>query len=224
MKQIITVAFSNPVSFPHISQVVYPGDKVAFAADAFVVGQPELLANIVAEVIGVGLDAKDMTVLMLEQERKMYEQPFRNALPKHYRSLIRVAAHNPLDPQSLAMLAVAKDDSPVMLNRVLVDADVVIPVERYEVAPGRGCFGIHSVIYPRFADAETQKRFLFSEAKKNRKILLATLVDEVGEVADYLGVLMTVQILANSHNEIQQIIVGDTKEITAYLAGKCKTP
>ena len=224
MKQIIAAAFSQPVGFPPISQVVYPGDKVAFAADAFVIGRPELLANIVTEVIAVGLDAKDVTVLMLEQERKMYEQPFRDALPEQYRSLIRVAAHNPLDPQCLAMLAVAKDDLPIMLNRVLVDADVVIPVERYQAVPGRGYFGIHSVIYPRFADAETQKRFLFFEAKKNREKLLTTFVDEVSEIANALGVLMTVQISANLQDEIQQVIVGNAKEIAASLAGKRKTP
>ena len=213
MKQLIATAFQNPVHFPHISQVLYPGDQVAIAADAFTVSRPSLLADIVAEVISVGLDANDVAILMLEQERKMYEQPFRDALPEEYRMSICVVAHNPNDPQSLAMLGVAKDDSPILLNRMLVDADVVIPIERYEAAPGMGYFGMQSVIYPRFADAETQKRFLFSEAKRNREKLLATLVAEVGEVAYCLGVTMTVQILADIQDEIQQIIVGDAKTI-----------
>ncbi|MCL2116913.1 MAG: lactate racemase domain-containing protein [Planctomycetaceae bacterium] len=223
MKQLIAEAFKHPVNFPHISQVVYPGDQVVIAADAFVVRRPELLAAIVTEVISAGLDAKDVSVLMLEQERKMYEQPFRDALPEEHRASIHVVVHNPLDPQCLAMLAVAKDDSPVLLNRALVDADVVIPVEHHEAAPGLGYFGMHSVIYPRFADVETQKRYLFSESKKNREKLLAELVAEVGEMAGFLGVIMTVQILADLQNEVQQVIVGDAKGMTAYLAKKRQT-
>jgi len=215
MRKMITAAFGKPVNFPHISQVVYPGDRVGVAADAFVVSRPNLLAGIVAEIVSVGLDANDVTVLMLEQEQKMHEQGFRDALPKEYRKTIRVVTHNPNDPQCLAMLGVAKDDSPIMLNRVLVDADVVIPVERCEAAPGMGYFGMQSVIYPRFADAETQKRFLFSEAKRNHEKLLATLVAEVGEVAYCLGITMTVQILADYQDVIQQVIVGDAKEIAA---------
>jgi len=217
MSKIIAAAFREPVNFPHISQVVYPGDKVAVAADAFTVSRPELLAGIVVEIVSVGLDANDVTILMLEQERKMHEQAFRDALPKEYRTAIWVVGHNPNDPQSLAMLGVAKDDSPIMLNRVLVDADVVIPVERYEAAPGMGYFGMQSVIYPRFADTETQKRFLFSEAKRNREKLLATLTAEVGEIAYALGIIMTVQILADFHDEIRQVIVGDAKEIAKRL-------
>ena len=218
MNQLIATAFHQPIHFPHISQVVYPGDKVAIAADAFVVSRPGLLAGIVAEIVSVGLDAEDVTVLMLEQEQKTHEEPFRDALPEKYRKTVRVVAHNPLDPQDLAMLAVAKDDSPVLLNRVLVDADVVIPVERYAPSPGSGYFGMHSVIYPRFADTETQKRFLFSESKKDRKKLLASLVAEAGDIARLLGVMMTVQILADSQGEIQQLIVGDATEIAALLA------
>ena len=218
VKKMIAAAFRQPVHFPHISQVVYPNDKVAVAVDAFVAGRPNLLASIVAEMISVGLAADDFTVLMLEQERKIYEQPFRDALPEEHRASIRVVAHNPLNTQSLAMLGVAKDDSPILLNRVLIDADVVIPIEHYEAVPGMGYFGMFGVIYPRFADAETQKRFHFSEAKKNRDKLLASLVAEVGEVAYCLGVAMTVQIPTDFHNEIRRILVGDAKAIAAQLA------
>jgi len=213
MKQIIAEAFNNPVHFPHISQVVYPGDKVAVAADAFVVNRPGLLADFVVEIMAVGLDANDVTVLMLEQERKMHEAPFRDALPMEWRTAIRVVGHNPLDPQNLAMLGVAKDDSPILLNRTLVDADVVIPIERHEAATVLGHFGMQSVIYPRFADDETQKRFLFSGAKKNREKLLAALVAEIDEIVYALGVMMTVQILTGSQDEIIRVIVGDAKEI-----------
>ncbi len=220
MRRLISAAFNKPVHFPHISQVAYPGDKVAVAADAFVVSRPSLLADFVAEIVSIGLDPNDVTVLMLEAEQKMYEKAFRDALPPEYCDAVHVVAHKPLEPQCLAMLGVAKNDSPIMLNRILVEADVVIPIERYEAAPGMGYFGMQSVIYPRFADAETQKRFLFSETKKNREKLLASLVAEVDEVAYALGVIMTVQIVADIRDAIRRIIVGDAKEIAAHLVKK----
>ena len=217
MKRIIAEAFRQPVHFPHLSQVIYPGDRVVIAADAFVVGRPGLLADFVAEILAVGLDANDMSVLMLEPEQKMHEAPFRDALPEEYRTAIRVVGHNPLDPQSLARLGVAKDDSPIMLNRTLVDADVVVPISRHETTPGMGYFGMQSVIYPRFADDETQKRFHFFEAKKNRDKVLASLVAEVDEIVYALGVMMTVQILTDPQNEITCVLVGDVKEVAKSL-------
>ena len=222
MRQLIAAAINKPVNFPHLSQVAYSGDKVVIAVDAFVVTRPNLLADFVSEIIAVGLTADDVTVLMLEAEQKMYEKPFREALPAKLQKNVRVSIHKPLDPQSLAMLAVAKDDSPVMLNRELVEADVVIPIERYEAKSGMGYFGMQSVIYPRFADAETQKRFLFSETKKNREKVQAELVAEVLEIAYSLGVMMTIQILANFQDEITRIIVGEAKEIATHLAKKRK--
>jgi nickel-dependent lactate racemase len=218
MKQLIAEAFRHPVNFPHISQVIYPGDRVVIAADAFVVRQPGLLADFVTEIVAVGLDANDVTVLMLEPEQKMYGQAFRDALPEEYRTAIRVAGHNPLDPQNLAILGVAKDDSPIMLNRVLVDADVVIPIARYEAATDMGYFGMHGAIYPRFADDETQKRFLFSGAKKNREKLLTSLIAEVDEIVFALGVMMTVQILVDSQGEILNVLVGDAKGIAKCIS------
>jgi len=220
MRQLIAAAISKPVNFPHLSQVVYPDDKVVIAADAFLAMRPKLLADFAAEIIAVGLTADDVTVLMLEAEQKMYEKPFRDALPAELQKKVRVSVHKPLDPQSLAMLAVAKDNSPVMLNRELVEADVVIPIERYEAKPGMGYFGMQSVVYPRFADAETQKRFLFSETKKNREKIQTELITEVLEVAYSLGVMMTIQILANFQDEITRIIVGEANEIAAHLAKK----
>jgi Uncharacterized conserved protein len=220
MRQLIAAAINKPASFPHLSQVAYPGDKVVIAADIFVVTRPKLLADFVSEIIAVGISPADVTVLMLEAEQKMYEKPFRDALSVELREQVCVSVHKPLGPQCLAMLAVAKNDSPIMLNRELVEADVVIPIERYEAAPGMGYFGMQSVIYPRFADDETQKRFLFSETKKNREKVQAELVVEVLETAYSLGVMMTIQILADFQDKITRIIVGETKEIAAHLAKK----
>jgi len=223
MRQLITTAFNHPVNFPHISQVVYPGDRVVIAADAFVVGRPALLADIVSEIISVGLNPNDVSILMLESEQKMLEQPFREALPEEYRTSINVVAHHPTDPQSLAMLGVAKDDSPILLHRALVDADVIIPIERFDATRGAGHWGMQSVIYPRFTDAETQKRFLFSETKKNHEKNRAALVAEIDEIAWSLGVVMTVQILTDDRDEVTQVIVGDAKEIAVLLAKDRKT-
>jgi nickel-dependent lactate racemase len=217
MKQFTKEAFDHPINFPHISQVVYPGDKVAIAADAYIVSMPGLLADFITEIVAVGLDANDVTVLMLQPEQKMHERALRDALPENYRTAIHIAGHNPLDPQCLAMLGVAKDDSPIKLNRALIDADVVIPIARYEAAIGAGYFGMHGVIYPRFADDETQKRFLFSGAKKNKDKLLSTLAAEVDEIVYTLGVIMTVQMLVNPQGEILRILVGDANEIAKCI-------
>ncbi|MCL2349166.1 MAG: lactate racemase domain-containing protein [Planctomycetaceae bacterium] len=222
MKNLIQAAFEKPVKYPPINQIVYPGDKVTIVPDPFVISRPDLLVAFVTSVTDLGISAGDISLLLLEQETKLFETPIRKRLPKVLRDEVRIVSHDSQRQNDLAMLAVAKNDSPIKLNRCLVDADVVIPIERHEAALGMGYFGMQSVIYPRFADSETQKRFLFAEAKKNSQKLLMELAGEVTEVVFALGVIMTVQILANLQGEIIRIIFGDTVEIQRLLAKKGK--
>ncbi|MDR1382590.1 MAG: lactate racemase domain-containing protein [Planctomycetaceae bacterium] len=217
MKQMIHTAFETPVNFPQISQIVYLGDKVAIVPDSFVVRRPNLLADFVSEIIADRLSPTDITILLPEQELKQYEKNIRQAIPHKYHHDIVFAEHNSANPAHLAMLAVAKDDSPIKFNRTLVDADVVIPLERYEAVPGMGYFGMQGVLYPRFTDIETQKRFLFADAQKNRKKLLADLEQVIQEAVCALGVLMTVQIVVDFQDQISKIIIGDTNEIKKQL-------
>jgi nickel-dependent lactate racemase len=217
MKQMIHAAFEKPVNFPHLSQVVYSGDKVTIVPDSFVVRRPNLLADFVSEIIADRLSPADITILLPEQERKQYEKTIGEAIPHKYHHDIVFIGHDSGNPSHLAMLATAKDDSPIKFNRTLVDSDVVIPLERYEAAPGMGYFGMQSVLYPRFTDIETQKRFLFADTQKNREKLLADLELVVQEAVYALGALMTVQIAADFQDQISEIIVGDAKEIQRRL-------
>ena len=59
----------------------------------------------------------------------------------------------------MAYLAATDDGEPIMLNRLLTDADVVLPIGCLHSEPPTGYFGIHTPVFPTFSDHETLLAF-----------------------------------------------------------------
>ena len=67
-----------------------------------------------------------------------------------------LATHDPADRGDLAYLAANDEGEPILLNRLLTDADVVLPIGCLQRRAAAGYFGIHTPLFPdlfRPADA-----------------------------------------------------------------------
>ena len=69
------------------------------------------------------------------------------------------SAHDPANRRNLAYLAASEGGQPILFNRLLTDADVVLPVGCMQREHSAGYFGIHTTIYPEYSDQHTQARF-----------------------------------------------------------------
>jgi hypothetical protein len=169
---------------PPLSQLVFPGDRVLLVPDADYAEKPEILAEIVAVLLENGFNAQDVQILLTDSEEIRVARLLQNHLP----SEVRLLFHRPSQPNHHALLGVNENNEPITLCRDLIDADLVISVCRFYSKQPQHHFGIHSAIFPRFSNTETQHRFAETKNKKLRRLQA-----EVEEVARLLGVIFTIQ-------------------------------
>lgn len=158
----ISAALASPKGYPPLSQAVFPDDRVVVVPDEFAVSQPQILAEMVDVLLEAGVDARDIAVMLTESDERKHGAAFRAAFSGFS---VRIPVHHPALRQDLALLATDERDEPIAINREIVDADLVLLVQR---KPSRGAADRNSALYPRFADANTIFRLAKDDnAKKN---------------------------------------------------------
>ncbi|MDO4574193.1 MAG: hypothetical protein Q4D98_03150 [Planctomycetia bacterium] len=110
---------------------------------------------------------------------------------------VEVVTHNPKDKDSFALLGLDAASESLVLNRLLFDADVILPVGSFLPSMTTGYYGIHTPLYPLFSDEVTQRRFHFfsRDMHERQHDLLHQLSDEVQEVTRQLGVALSLQVI-----------------------------
>ncbi len=95
------------------------------------------------------------------------------------------------------------------MNRLLTDADVVLPVGCTQREHSAGYFGIHTTIYPEYSDQQTQARFRkhdrFTGNGHHRE-----LQHEVNNVAWLLGVNFSLQVVPAAGDGILHVLAGQS--------------
>src|SRR5262249_20354360 len=101
-----------------------------------------------------------------------------------------VVVHDPDDRAQLAYLASTKQGRRVYLNRLLTDADVVVPVGRMGYDPDLGYRGPWSVLFPELSDRDTMRALRdrpISPAGEDAREPARARLDEALEVSWLLG-------------------------------------
>jgi nickel-dependent lactate racemase len=137
-------ALDRPWEFPPLRQMLVPGDRVTIALDS-TISRPRPILEVLGQTLrGSGIESEDLTVLSPLARGARLEE----ALPAG----ATLVVHDPGERSQLAYLAATKEGRRIYLNRVLSDADVVIPVGRLGYDPIMGYRGPWSVIFPELSE------------------------------------------------------------------------
>ncbi|MDR1960072.1 MAG: hypothetical protein LBQ54_13680 [Planctomycetaceae bacterium] len=222
MKKLLRDSLEKPIGFPPCLQMFVPGDQVVIAPEPFFAENPVLLTELVAYFLESDENRYDISILLLEPEAGLFTDVFQKSLPMKMTEKVKILRHNPSQPSCFAMFAVKEDDKPILANRFLVEADVILPVGHYRKTFGKEYYGIHTPLYPRFSDHETQKRFqIFESAKENQK-MRQVLEKEMEDAAAKLGVCFTIQVCTDFHDKIVGIFAGEVSQVKEHLAKICQ--
>jgi hypothetical protein len=174
-------ALEQPWDFPPFRQMLVPGDRVTIAIDP-TIGQPRAILEVLGETLrDSGIEPGDVTVLA----------PSAGAHLEHALGPgIALAVHDARDRGQLAYLAATKQGRRIYLNRLLTDADVVIPVGRLGYDPILGFRGPWSVLFPELSERaaiETHRGRFREEIAGPRSARAGASLDESFEVSWLLG-------------------------------------
>jgi len=135
-------ALDAPTGYPPLRLVVVPGDRVVVPVDR---GLPDADAFLAA-VAAILRDADVASITALVDGREAY--PRELALPTG----VDLVVHDPADRESLAYLANTEAGRRIYLQRLLADADCVVPIGRIGL-DSTGYRGPWSVIEPGLGDS-----------------------------------------------------------------------
>lgn len=207
--QVLLNAMAAPFDFPTLADSVFAGDSVAVVMQAGLPDGKVLLDSLLRSLIEQGCDPAEIQIVTtLRSARWLGLDPDECESPQNYllgTHEIPTVVHDPENPDAVAYVAVNREGLPVMLNRHLVDADVVIPIAAPTPLHGSG----HSVIcsdrafYPEFSSADTQQRFREQESRESE--------GEVRLANDHLSAFSTIQVVPGPAGTIAGIYTGERR-------------
>lgn len=217
LKSALSASFSEPLYYPPLTQSVFPGDQVGIVVQNRMPHAKEILEAVVQELGSASVELEDITVVVsvatakqLELDPKLYELVALDAedpppiFPVDFGfHKIKFQVHDCNNDSGLSYLVANEEGDPVLVNRVLVDADVVLPIGF--AMPGEPTNQVDCV-YPEFSNTPVRERF-----EKGKRSFLANR-QEVELANNTLGSFCSLQIVFGPGNVIQNVAFGARKD------------
>ncbi len=135
------------------------------------------------------------------------------ALPDSLRNEVAVFTHDPGDRGRLAYLAASEKGEPILLNRLITDADVVLPLGCISSRRAAGYHGIHGAVYPTFSDVESLSRFRSPRVVSSGDAEKKRLVRQCDQVGWLLGLNFTIQVVPGAGDGVLGILAGKSTSV-----------
>lgn len=227
----LDTALADPLHFPVLREATVAGDRITIAVERSVPQADALIAGIIANLLAGSTAAELITVLLADEIAAADEAELNAAvelrrrllashLPPEVAAAIELAIHKPGDRQQLAYLAASKENRPILVNRRLFDADLIVPLGCLRPSHSLGEIGTHGGLFPTFADDETQRRFRApwsSDAAVHQRLRR----NEADEAAWLLGAPLSIQVVAGPGDSVLQVLVGESADVAARGRERC---
>ena len=209
-------ALEVPLDFPPLRQAIVPGDHVVLALGPGVPQAAEIVAAVVPTLLDSGVAAEDIAVLCSPEDVDIGQDDPRRSLPEPVRKAVRLVTHDPVHQNEMGFLAADAQGEPIYLNRLLCDADLVVPIgclrpePMSETANGKsnGKSAVwNETIYPTFADRNTIEHFSPNVVNMTAG-QLAHRHKKIDQVAWLLGVQTTAQVVPGGGDGVRRILAG----------------
>ncbi len=222
---LLAASLNEPQDYPPLKDSVFAGDTVAIALQRDLPRPTTVLNGLLDYLLTLNVEPTDITVVLpgslaepfgikpdeyqsqtVEGQEQATPPPV-FPLQREFHS-INCQVHDPDNPAGLSYLCANEAGEPVHVNRVLVDADVVIPV-------GGPVFDRHSSfqdsIYPAFGSSAAIARFSECDSIADRHA-------ETELANDSLGAFFMIQSVAGPGEQLTNIISGDRKSAKSAAA------
>ena len=224
-------ALLEPEYYPPIGETVFPGDNVAIALQSNLPDAKAVLKSLLDQLTEINVAFSDIVVVispvMADQfgiESRLFENLDDNSaegkrppiLPVEFDfTTINFQVHDSENQSGLSYLAANAEGDPVHLNRILVDADVVLPVGTPN--PGEANQQTDSV-YPNFGSAAVKVRFASHEGS------FVSRWQEIELANDSLGAFYSIQVVSGPGDSVCKIISGARKDATLLARQATNSP
>lgn len=216
---VFSAALADPLLYPPLAQSVFPGDDVAIVLQSDLPQSIVALECLLDELYRLSIEPADIVVVItgktaaqlgidsktIESEKEhIAEGTQPGTFPFDFgKETINFQVHDTENEAGHSYLAANADALPVHVNRLLVDADVVLPIGW----PAAGTAEQQTdCIYPDFSNQTTLSRF-----RKREKAFLSRW-NEIELANDTLGAFFTIQLVCGPGDSIHYVVAGSRSE------------
>lgn len=210
----IETALAEPLEYPPLARCVTPSDRIVLALEEGVPQVTQIVDTTIAYLLRAGIDLDGITILQTQADVEAGINHARQHWPAEWQARIHVLTHDASDPNQLAYLATTDAGETVFLNRVLIDADVVLPIGSLR-RESTEYHGIHGSLYPTFSTQKAILRYRSPDSLQPHSKQKQVLDREVNEVAWLLGVMFTVQVVPAGGDLVLHLLAGQPPVVRA---------
>ncbi|HEY3391946.1 MAG TPA: lactate racemase domain-containing protein [Lacipirellulaceae bacterium] len=203
-------ALAQPLEYPPLSAGIVPGDRVAVALDEAVPCGPEIVRGIVQSLHRAGVDNDGISIVSRDAETGRL---CRADLATHGEEGIAFVEHDPDDERELCLVGVTKRHGPLVINRTIFDADVVLPVG----VARSGDTGVYDSLFPRFSNTETIERFC-TPVSLNSDASHADRVRETDEAGWLIGAPLVIEVVPGLNETVAHVVAGEPHAVAQRVA------
>ena len=198
-------ALAEPLEYPPLAASIVSGDRVAIAVDETVPQVGEIVLGVVQALRSGGIDDDAISVVTRDAATS---QLCRDALSQQGEVAVQFVVHDPDDERELCLVGMTKRHGPLVVNRAIFDADLVLPIG----CTRRDRRGVYSCLFPRFSNTEALARFR-TPSRLDSAAAIAELRRETNEAGWLIGVPMVMEVIPAADEEVAQVIVGESHAV-----------
>jgi nickel-dependent lactate racemase len=199
-------ALAQPLEYPPLSAGIVPGDRVAVALDEDVPCGPEIVRGIVQSLRRAGVDNDGISIVTRDAETGRL---CRADLATHGEDGIAFVEHDPDDERELCLVGMTKKHGPLVINRTIFDADVVLPVG----VARSGDSGVYDSLFPRFSNTATIERFR-TPASLSSDASYADRVRETDEAGWLIGAPLVIEVVPGANDTVAHVVAGEPHAVS----------
>ena len=214
----VVEALAHPVDYPPLDRYTMPGDHIAIALGDGVPHGDQISAAVIRCLVAGGIDPESITLLRTGAAVEAGLGDPSRWLAEAVRQGVKLLTHDPNERDQLAYLAASSRGEGILLNRAIIDADVVLPIGCFHGRHVANHFGMYSAIFPDFADQKNQKRFRSPKTLGTRGYHKKSVVGAVDEVGWLLGTAFTIQVIPGPGGSVLHVLAGEVGAVKKQAA------
>ncbi len=206
-------ALAEPLDFPPLAQGTVPGDHVAIAVDPDVPCAAEIVRGAIDACLSAGVERDAISVVAAPSR-------FGRLLRGRLEDLVggvQIMIHDPTDPYDLCPVGTTERNEPLLINRTLYDADVLLPIGCARLSDR----GVYGSLYPRFSDVDSIRRYR-EPAQRERRLRQGTARHESDEAGWLVGAPLVIQVVPGCDGAVASVLAGEPTAVARRAQELCR--
>lgn len=209
--EAVRAALAAPIDFPPLAAGIVPGDRVAIAIDESIPRVGEVTRGAIEAFQNAGVEGDSISVVSCDSATN---QACRDACAAEEAAGVKFVVHDPDDAENLCMIGVSRRrKEPLLVNRVIFDADVVLPIGCARVN-GRGPY---ESLFPRFSSIDAIRRYRTPtdiDSATDEKARTR----ETNEAGRMIGPQLVVEVIPGSGESVANVLAGEPTAVAQASA------